>query len=168
MEENKMSKQKDVFDLTGVSPTQMVTRRLTKKGKIKGNKKEVRSLRSICEHHTIKKNGRLKPWVEKIDNGLFRCRICGDVFRMDFYGDQEITKAYKGIKPIASQAKFLTVAVGADKKSRKNVAEFNLRLDNFGKTYKNLRAVADKKAKKDKRKKNKKQSSSWGGWELKR
>ena len=62
----------------------------------------------------------------------------------------------------------LAPALGADKKTRQQIGETNLYVDNFGKVYKNMRKVAEKKDKVKNKKKKKRNTSSLGGWETTR
>ena len=159
-----------VFSLAGVDPTVEITKHTNKKGKlIASNKKEKKALRSICEHQIINHKGKTKVRIEdagsKNGQDYLRCPICGDYYKAGFYTDEEYDKAYRGFKPILAQAKMLAPALGADKRTRQQIGETNLYVDNFGKVYKNMRKVAEKKDKVKNKKKKKRNTSSLGGWE---
>ena len=160
-------KEKNIFSLVehDIDPVLEVTKHLNKKGNLKGSKKEVKTLRSICCHHVMNKKGKVKPKIHE-ENRNCKCPICKDKFRPDFYSDQEYDKAYNGYKPIVSQAKFLAVATGASKTSVQRVAGFSLDLDRFGKTYKNLRSVAQKQDKVKNKKKRRKETEDLGSWKF--
>ena len=87
---------------------------------------------------------------------------------MNFYTDQEYDKAYGSMKEIASQAKFIAQAIGADTDTIRQVCTTNLYLDDFRKTYKNLTKVAQKNDERKKKKKKKRESNSeLGSWKIK-
>lgn len=161
-----MAKNKSIYDLSGVDPTAEVTKHLTKKGKLAGSKKEKKALRSICTHHAINRKGKIKAKIHDEGNKNCQCDICKERFRSGFYTDQEFDSAYRGFKPIASQAKLLSVATGASKSTVQEVAELNLRIDRFGKTYRNLRNIAQKQDKVKNKKKKQREVENIGGWRI--
>ena len=162
-----MAKNKTIFDLGGVDPVVEVSKHLSKKGKLQGNKKEKKALRSICPHHTINKKGRIKPRVHPEGGKMCTCEICRDRFKAGFYDDQEFDQAYRKFKPIASQGKLLAQAVGAGHDTVKEVSTLNLYIDRYEKTYKNLRNIAQKQDKAKKKKKNKKnKNTNLGSWKV--
>lgn len=158
-------KTSSIYDLSGVDPVQEISRHLNKHGKLTGEKKEKKALRSICPHHALNRKGRVKPRIHKEGDKNCQCDICKDRFKAGFYDDMEYSRAYNGMKPIASQAKLLTIATGSDKRTVREVAEFNLRLDRFEKTYKGLRKISQKQDKIKNKKKNKNRNTGdYGGW----
>ena len=153
-----MAKQRNIFDLSGVDPVREVSKHLNKKGKLKGSKKEVKNLRSICMHHAINRKGKIKPRITSDEGGHgknCRCTICQDRFRTGFYNDQEVNERYRNFKQVASQLKFMLVAEGANKEAVREAAELNLHVDRLPKIYRNARTIADKQGKKRKKKRNK-------------
>lgn len=161
-----MAKKNSIFDLTDVDPVKTVSDHMNKKGRLRGNKKEIRALRSICPHHAINRKGKVKVRVHKEGDKNCQCDICKDRFQLGFYTDQQYDKAYDTFKPVASQAKLIAVAVGAGKETVQEVTTLNVLLDRSRKTMKNLRNVAQKQQSKKKKKKNKGQSRQLGGWSM--
>lgn len=157
---------KNIYDLSGVDPVVEVSKHLSKKGKLSGNKKEKKALRSICTHHAINRKGKIKARIHDEGNRNCQCDICKERFRSGFYTDQEFSSAYNKIKPIASQAKLLSIATGAGKGTVQEIASLNLHIDRFGKTYRNLRSVAEKQDKVKNKKKKNKERENLGGWRL--
>lgn len=160
------AKEKSLYDLSGVNVTRVVSNALNKKGHLKGEKKEVKRLRSVCTHHVINKRGKIKPRFHENGKNVCQCNICRETWKADYYSTEEVDSAIGGIKPIASQAKFIAQAINADQKTIQTEAAFNLYLDNFGKDYKNLVKVAVKKDKNKNNKKKKGKKSSIGGWDI--
>jgi hypothetical protein len=167
-----MGQKRDIYDLTGVDTVKVVTQHVDKKGRLKGNsKKETKALRSICPHHMLNKKGNKVKAKIDVHGKECQCQICKEKFANQFYDDQAYDKAYNPIKMVASQAKMMAAATNADKKTVQEVAEFNLRLDGFGKVYKNLRKVAEKEESVKKKKGNKKdkvKSSAYASWQVNR
>lgn len=157
---------KNIFDLSGVDPVVEVSKHLSKKGKLEGNKKEKKALRSICTHHAINRKGKVKAKIHDVGNKNCQCDICKERFRSGFYSDQEFDAAYSKIKPIASQAKLLSIATGAGKGTIQEIASLNLHIDRFKKTYNGLRSVAEKQDKVKNKKKQKRERENLGGWKL--
>ena len=157
---------KNVYDLSGVDPIVEVSKHLTKKGKLTGSKKEKKALRSICTHHALNRKGKIKARIHDEGNKNCQCDICKERFRSGFYTDQEFDAAYNKIKPIASQAKLLSIATGAGKGTVQEIASLNLHIDRFKKTYTNLRSVAEKQDKVKNKKKKHQESENLGGWRL--
>lgn len=159
------------FSTAGVDPTVEISKHVSKKGKLNDcNKREKKALKSICPHQIVTKNGKIKPTIEDAGskNGvdMVRCRICGDIIKAGFYTDEEYAKAYNAMKPIMSQGKMLAAAIGVGKKVTQQIAESNLYLDNYGKTYKNMRNVAEKQERVRNKKKKKKSNNKLGGWNI--
>ena len=144
-----MSKQrKSIFDLNGVNPTAEVSKHLSKKGHLKGSKKEIKNLRSICTHHVINRRGKTKPRIEGNGHGKdCRCKVCRREFPTKFYTQQEYDKAYDGYRRIISQGQFVAVAVGANMDVQRQIASTALYIDKYGKLHRNLQNVASKQAK---------------------
>lgn len=163
--EPKMGKEKSVYDMTGVDPVRMVTKHLTKKGKLTGSKKEKKIIREMCPHHTYTRKGKLRPWMDPDGKKQLRCPICGEKFKAGYYEEHEVRSRANGLKEVASQAKMLSVATGADKKTVQTVAEFNVRLGAFPKIYNNLVSISKKKDKQKRRKKDRKRNRDLGTWE---
>lgn len=159
-------KNRNIFDLTGVDPVVEVSKHLSKKGKLEGNKKEKRALRSICTHHAINRKGKVKAKIHDEGNKNCQCDICKERFRSGFYTDQEFDAAYSKIKPIASQAKLLSIATGAGQSTVQEIASLNLHIDRFGKTYRGLRQVAEKQDKVKQKKNKKRDREQIGGWRI--
>lgn len=157
---------KNIFDLSGVDPVVEVSKHLSKKGKLEGNKKEKKALRSICTHHAINRKGKVKAKIHDEGNKNCQCDICKERFRSGFYNDQEFDAAYAKFKPIASQAKLLSIATGAGKGTVQEIASLNLHIDRFKKTYNGLRSVAEKQDNVKNKKKQKRERENLGGWKL--
>lgn len=154
------------FDLTGVDPTVEISKHLTKNGKLTGSKKEKKALRSICPHHSLNRKGKVKARIHDEGNKNCQCPICKERFRSGFYSDQEFDAAYAKFKPIASQAKFIATATNAGKGTIEEISSLNLHIDTFGKTYRNLRSVAEKQDKVKNKKKKQRERENIGGWRL--
>lgn len=155
---------KNIYDLSGVDTVTEVSKHLNKHGKLTGDKKSRKALRSICPHHALNRKGRVKPRIHIEGNKMCQCEICKERFKAGFYDDQEYAKAYNQMKPILSQAKLLTIATGADKRTVQDVAALNLRMDRFGKTYSSLRKISEKQDKVKNKKKKNYNNSDLGGW----
>lgn len=160
----KNKNQGTAFSMAGVDPVKVVSEHLTKKGKIKGSKKEVKNIKSICPHHALNRKGKKKAKVQPLKGKMCQCKICQEKYKQDFYTDQELDKAYNEIKPQMSQAKLLVQATNADKYSVQYISEANIYIDRFGKFYRNLRSVGQKQDKTKKKKKKDNLSSELGGW----
>lgn len=157
---------KNIYDLSGVDPVVEVSKHLTKKGKLSGSKKEKKALKSICPHHALNRKGKIKVRIHDEGNKNCQCDICKERFRSGFYSDQEFDAAYSKLKPIASQAKLLSIATGAGKGTVQEIASLNLQIDRFGKTYRNLRSIAEKQDKVKNKKKKNRERENLGGWRL--
>lgn len=159
-----MGKKRDMFDLTGVDPIRVVSEHVNKSGKLKGNKKEVKAFRSICEHHLINKKGKKVKAKLEVHGKNCTCKICRETMPMEFYDDQAVERAIKPAKQLMSQAKLIAGATNADLKTQQRVCEANLHLDAFPGLYKSLRKVAEKREKVKKQKKNKEKHSAYDSW----
>lgn len=163
-----MGKERNIHDMTGVDPVRLVTKHLTKKGKLTGaSKKEKRIIRDVCPHHTFTRKENLRTWLEPDGKKRLRCPICGESFPAAYFEEHEVRERVRSVKEIASQAKMLAVAVGSDKRTVQQVSEFNLHLGMFPKLYGNLAAISKKKDKNKKKKKEKRRNRDLGGWETK-
>ena len=86
---------------------------------------------------------------------------------MEFYDDQEVSKALKPAQELMSQAKLMAAATNADLKTQQRVCEAKLHVDRFPGLYKGLRKVAEKKENLKKKKREKKHSA-YDSWYVKR
>lgn len=157
----------DIIDTRDVDPVKTISSHLNKKGRLRGSKKEVKALKSICPHHVLNRKGKVKVRVHKEGDKNCQCDICKDKFQLGFYKDQQYDEAYAAYKPMISQAKLIMTAVGAGKETVQEITALNILADRSQKTMKNLRNVAQKQQNKKKKKKNKRQSKQLGGWSMK-
>ena len=151
------------------STLRLISANVTKKGKLKGkNKKETKELKAKCEHWRFNKKGKKKPTIYNAGDGTCTCTMCGAKFSASPYKDDELTKIFDDINKVINQAKFMSVAIGAD-----DAAELfsgtSVALKNSKKAYKKVRNVAIKSSKLGgKKKKNHENgggSSQFGSWE---
>lgn len=162
-------KRNGIYDLSNVDPIKAVSSKVTKNGKLTGDKKEKQALRSICEHHVITKKGKKMKARLNIHGKMCECQICKEKFPTQFYSDQDYDKAYAAFKPVLSQGKLMAAATNADMETQREICELNLRADRYGKIYRNLRKVTEKKDKIEKKKKDKgKSRSTYGAWQVTR
>lgn len=144
-----------------------VSKSVTKKGKLKGNnKQETKALKGMCPHHKITKKGKLKPTVFNNGDGTCICKLCGERFPARFYNNDELHRIVGDMGTINNQAKYMATAIGAGPKSIDYFCEMGVRLKDYPKSYKKIRAVADKqgRAKAKKRRNNMGGSSQYGSW----
>ena len=156
--------------LGDADPLRLVTNHVSKKGKIRGNKKEKRAMKNICQHHIITKKGKVKATIEQDGKGNCRCYLCGDIIPMKFANDSEIIKTTNNLYKYVSQAKLMAQSIGAGKKAIHQVTDTATLVRMFPKLYINLRNVTEKqdKAKKQKKKKYNNSSNNYGGWGTRR
>lgn len=140
----------------------------TKNGKIRGkNKKQTRTLRGACPHHTIDKKGRIKPTVTT-HNQVCTCRLCGGSFKAKGYTKEEVTNKIKGAVEIVNQLKYLSVAVNAGEGAVRYSTEVGSYLAHLPKNYRKVASIAEKaetvRNKKNKKKKGNADYSTVGSW----
>lgn len=160
---------KNIYDLSTVDPIKAVSQHVNKNGKLTGDKKEKKALRSICEHHVISKKGKKIKAQLDIHGKQCTCKVCRETMPVDFYDDQQYDKVYAPFKAILSQGKLMAAATNADLKTQQEICELNLRADNYKKVYGNLRKVTEKQDKIKKKKSNKgrdKNGGSFGSWRV--
>lgn len=147
---------------------QTISKIYKKKGKIKGrNKNETKLLRATCTHHVYTKNEKLKPVLIAKDNVVLICKVCGARFTAQFKTKEEKKEIIGSYREMLDQLKFISVAVGADKKTVSFITQQCVNLITINKISKKLYKVADKSSSKDKRKKNKGyKQNQMGSWNV--
>ena len=142
-----------------------VTKSMNKKGRLKGtNKKETKTLKGMCPHHKINKNGKTKP-TTFITDGYCICKMCGAKFPARFYNNDTLDEVIDGMKELNNQNKYASVAVNSGDKMVDFFCTFGVMLTTYKKNSKKIRAVAKKQGELNK-KKNKSSggSSMYGSW----
>lgn len=161
-------KNKQDKDRTGVDLVRMLTERTSKKGKIRGSKKEKRMTKLSCPHHRYKGNkGKKVATIVNDGKGQCRCTVCGAVFPADFVSKKEVQKRIHQVTTLAEQTAFVNQVVGGGKKTAARIAKFNIDAHDFVHLYENEKKVAQKQENMHKKKKkghNKYKGSQMGGY----
>lgn len=147
---------------------QVISENLNKHGEIKGHdKKETKNLKAMCMHHKISKKGRVKPTIINHGDGRITCTMCDHEFPAPTYSDQELETAVSDFQKLLDHAKFMAVAADFGKDTSNYLAFLSVQVNNFSKTYRKMKKVAEK-AENIKKKKNGKGSNSgsqqYGSW----
>lgn len=149
------------------APVKAVTAHLNKKGKLRGkNKKETKMLYSICQHHIVSQNGKVKARISNND-GMCTCKICGEQFPAAPFSNTEVKDAIGSVKQIVNQAKFLATALNAGEDTTKAFSEDAVMLQTLSKRYKRITKIAKKQGDMKKKKKgngNNNGSQQLGSW----
>lgn len=146
-----------------------VTKATNKKGKLKGkNKKETKVLKAVCPHHKISKKGKIKPTTFRSSDGMCICSMCGAKFPARFYKDDDVDRIVGDMETLNNQSKYMSTAIGAGPKSIDYFCNMGAELSTYGKSYRKIREVADKRgrAKQKKRKRTFGGSSEYGSWSM--
>ena len=163
-------KLKDILALDlGKNIIGKLTKYLTKNGRLKGkNKHETKALRAACLHHKQKNGGKIKPIIENDGQGRCYCEACEEAFQAKPFKDDELEARFEGWNEVVQQAKFLAAALDAGEDTEQYLATLCILEAHALKTYRKLRAAAEKRDKIHKKSKNKTQkyggSSTLGGW----
>lgn len=169
-ENKKLLKGKIINGIGDANPVKIVSNSINGKGKIRGNKKQKREVKAICNHYIYTRKGKLKPTIEPEGRGKCRCYICGDIVPMDLLQEGEIIKETKRVYDRVSQAAFMAQSLDAGKNVVAQITDTKNLLKKFPKTYTNLRKVAEKLDRTTKNKKKNKNhnggSSSLGQWSI--
>lgn len=151
---------------------ELISKKLTKKGKIKGdNKKETKNLQKMCPHHKLTKKGNVKSALEPIRNEkgdtVLYCPMCKKEIAKDFFSDERVTKTVDDMDQILQQLKFMGTVSGAAK-TTDFAAQACVMNSHVRKAYIRTRNVVDKNSKiKNKKKKDStKGSNAYGSWSL--
>ena len=162
-----MAKKKPDYKLDG-NIIATIKEHTNKHGKIKGkNKKQTRTLVGACPHHTLNKNGKIKPILSNDGKQTCTCRACGASFKGHPYSGEDVKRMAKGTKELVNQLKYLSVAVNAGNETVRFACELGSMLEHLPSVYKNVKQIAEKaEAVKNKKKKKKSNSnfSNVGGW----
>ena len=148
----------------------MLSEHVNKRGELRGkDKKETKTLKSMCVHHRLNKKGKVKPRIG-VDNGRCTCEMCGHKFGTRILKHDDVRKIVKPLVELVDQSKYMTVAGDLGDEATNYFCKLAVELDKFPKAY---GKVADAVQKKDsvKKKKNKNRkghggsgSSSYGSW----
>lgn len=163
-------KLKDILSLDlGKNIIGKLTKYLSKNGRLKGKTKhETKALEGACLHHKQKQSGKIKPMIENDGHGRCYCEACDHSFQTAPFNDKDLDERYENLDEIVQQAKFLAAALDAGDDTEQYLATTCILLANFPKTYRKLKAAAEKRDKIHKKSKGKTQkyggSSTLGGW----
>lgn len=143
-----------------------ITKNINKKGHLKGkNKKETRVLVGMCVHHRINKHGKLKPTIFNNGDGYCICTVCGAKFKTQFYENKDLGDVLGDMKLLNNQSKYMATAINAGDQTIDYFARVGVMLEDYKKTYKKVRAVAQKQGNVRSRKKHTQSgSSAYGSW----
>lgn len=131
-----------------------------KKGRLKGaNKKQTRILRGSCVHHVITKNGKIKGTWSNNGKGQCQCYLCKATWPTKMLDKYEVEKKLHGAKELVNQAKFISQAINADRKTVTFYANLGASLEMFPNEYNNIKRIVEKR---DSLKKKKKKGGNSG------
>lgn len=149
----------------------MISKNLTKKGKIKGkNKKETKALKGACNHVRITKKGHMKSAISIIGDYCY-CEMCHKKFPARFYSDDQIKETVGNFEELNNQIKFAAATANTGEKSNKYFSQIGTSLVGYKKAAKKVIKVAKRSS--DMRKKSKKDKSyngeqMYGQWKTRR
>ena len=150
----------------------LISKKITKKGKIKGdNKKETKQLILMCPHHKITKKGSVKSTlvpngVDENGRQICTCELCKKDVSTKFYTDEQVDQIVGDMMALLQQLKFMGTAVGADK-TTDFAAQACVMNKHVKKSYIRTRNVAKKSGNiKKKKKENGRGSNVYGSWSL--
>lgn len=122
----------------------IVSKSLTKNGKIKGrNKAETKMLEAACCHHVPKKNGKLKS-TYIIHGDMCICKKCKASFPARLLEKDDINEVYNGAAELIDQAKYLVVACNSGAPALDLLAETKIKLNQSKKIHKRVTKIARK------------------------
>lgn len=156
------------YKITEGSVISVIKQNTTKNGKIRGkNKKQTRVLRGACVHHTLNKNGKVKPTIYNDGKQTCTCRMCQASFKGRPYDKEEVINKIKGAKEVVNQLKYLSVAVNAGNDAVRYASELGSMMECLPKNYRKVASIAEKAESvrnKKKKKKNGSDFSTIGSW----
>ncbi len=162
---SKKQNNTNIFDVGNADPVKIISEHISKKGKLKGSKKEIKSLKAICPHHRYTKKGKKRFTVTRAGGNTMRCTLCGKTWKADFYKPENLNKRVDECAEVVDQMKFMAQAIGAGKESVREVTNISIHLGRIKKMYKKLQNVAAKRDKiKNKKNKKKTSANSYGSW----
>ena len=145
-------------------PAGVIPALVSKKGKIKGDKKTRKMVKNVCPH-CVKKGNKLKVKMKPDGNGNMRCQICGDIIKPKFFNREEAHSRTKKELEMVSQSKLAAQALGLPSNNVKEIAMTYMAVNKFENTYNNIAEAVNKKDRIKNKKKNKdKGYQTYGNW----
>ena len=144
-----------------------VSQNINKKGRLKGKtKKQTKMLKAKCVHARLNKEGKIRPTIHPVGKGVFECKICKARFHAKPASKEEIEEVISKLIDRINFAKYAAVAINADPKTVDYLANLNVGVKSFKKTYKKLTAIVKKRdtVSKKKRKGSRYNNSEYGSW----
>lgn len=159
-------KQRNDYSIGDGSIVAIITESLSKKGEIRGrSKKQTKVLRGACVHHVINRKGKVKARIWNDGKSVCTCTLCKFKFGTKLFDDKSLDAEVNAIQRLNNQAKFLATAAGADEETVRFFSEMGSKLMFYGKSYRKLRSVVEKRDSISKKKtKNKTGSQNFGSW----
>lgn len=155
-------------DKEKIESVEIITKKLNKKGKLKGkNKKETKMLKAVCPHHHYNKKHKLIPDIRNDGHGHCICLKCGAVFKAGWYDNDELHALTDDAKEFLNAGKFASVATHAGSKAVDVFTKATVAMEESAKVYKKIRKIGKKSESiHKKKKKNNYGGGQYGSWSV--